>query len=320
MMPRAFVLVLVLASLILPSAASAGARRYAIGEIRVEGDVGERERHDVEESAWRTLALLLPTDATLAPDDAVRRALNGRPELRGCGDDRCMLALGDGLGVERIITLRIEKRDGGWTARLLDYAVDAAQVAGTLELPCPGCDATALFDRLGRAFTSMLAAEATRPLCKLQVSSQPPSGVVAVDAVPLGRVPFAHTIAAGRHTITVDAPEFARGQAEIDCPAAGAQDLAFTLSADHSVVRQKDRGGPRAAFVGAGATSLALAGLAVAGLAVAGVYDGRPACDDSRCAFRYDTGIAIGVSAAAVVVFGVGGVTLLALGARRTRF
>ena len=45
----------------------AAPRHYAIGEIRVEGELDGNQRHDVEERAWRTLALLLPSDATLAP-------------------------------------------------------------------------------------------------------------------------------------------------------------------------------------------------------------------------------------------------------------
>jgi hypothetical protein len=308
--------------LLMPSRVAAAPRRYAIGEIRVEGDVAGAERRDVEERAWRTLALLLPADATLAPEDAVERALARVPELRGCGDDRCNLQLGDRLGVERLITLRIERRDEAWTARLLDYAVDAAQVAGTLEVPCRGCDVTALFDALGRAFASLVGSDVSRPLCRLAVASRPVAATVAVDAVPLGRAPWSHTIAAGRHTITVDEAQFARGQAEVDCPSGGVQDLAFTLSAERSfaVAHEGHAMRPRRALVAIGATSAVLFGAAVAGLAVAGAYDGRPACEGPRCAFRYDTDPAVAVAAVAVVVFGAAGVSLLATGLRRVRF
>jgi hypothetical protein len=312
-----------LAVLLFPSLLLAAPRHYAIGEIRVEGVLGERDRQDVEERAWRTLALLLPSDAALAPDDAVKRALAEHAELRGCGDDRCNVALGDRLGVERLITLRIEHRDGGWTARLLEYAVDAAQVAGTLEVPCRDCDVTALFDGLSRAFAGLVRADGARPLCTVAISSQPGRGVVAVDAVPLGRVPFTHTISAGRHTISVEDPGLARGQIEVDCPASAAQDLVFTLGAEHSFAMARDKHGrhqARRTLVAAGIASSILVGAAVAGLGVAAAYDGRAACDGQRCAFRYDTTAGIAVAAAAVVVLGAAGVTLLATGLRRGRF
>jgi hypothetical protein len=308
--------------LLLPSLLMAAPRRYAIGEIRVEGELDDHQRRDVEERAWRTVGLLLPAEATLAPDDAVKRALAEHAELRGCGDDRCNLALGDRLAVERLITLRIEHHGGAWTARLLDYAVDAAQVAGTLEVPCRDCEVTALFDELGRAFAGLVRSDGTHALCALEVASAPVAGALAVDAVPLGRTPFVHTIAAGRHTIAVEAEHFARGQAEVDCPAGGTQNLVFTLSAERSfaVTRAAHRGPARRALVAAGSASSVLFGAAVAWLAVAGAYDGHAACDGPRCAFRYDTTASIGVAAAAVVVFGAAGVTFLAMGLRRGRF
>lgn len=308
--------------LLLPSLVWAAPRRYAIGEIRVEGDLSALERHDVEERAWRTLALLLPTDASLAPDDAVKRVLGGRTDLRGCGDDRCNLELGDRLGVERLLTLRIEHGGDAWTARLLDYAVDAAQVAGTLEFPCRGCNVDALFDGLGRAFTSLVKTDAARPLCALKVASRPVDAMVAVDAVPLGRAPFAHSIAAGRHTIAVEHESFARGQTEIDCPPSGAQDLVFTLSAERSfaVVRTAHDRPSRRALLAAGGASAILFGAAVAGLAVAASYDGKPACDGPRCAFTYDTTPSIAVAAVGVVLFGAAAVALLVTGSRRVKF
>jgi hypothetical protein len=309
--------------LLLPSLLMAAPRRYAIGEIRLEGELDDAERRDVEERAWRTLGLLLPADATLAPDEAVKRALSEHAELRGCGDDRCNLALGDRLGVERLITLRIERHDEAWTARLLDYAVDAAQVAGTLEVPCRGCDVTALFDTLARAFTALLRSDRPHPLCTLKVASQPVPGAVAVDAVPVGRTPFAHTIVAGRHTVTVEEERFTRGQTEVDCPAGGTQEMEFRLSAERSMVVARPGRNcrpPRRALLAAGSASSVLFGAAAAGLAVAAAYDGRAACDWPRCAFRYDTTTSISIAATAVVVFGAAGVTFLATGLRRGRF
>jgi hypothetical protein len=308
--------------LLLPSLLMAAPRRYAIGEIQIEGDLGPATRRDVEERAWRTVGLLLPPDATLAPDEAVERVLGEHSELRGCGDDRCNLALGDRLGVERLITLRIEHYDAAWTARLLDYAVDVAQVAGTLEVPCRDCDVAALFDGVARAFAGLLHSDGAHALCTLKVASQPVAGGLAVDAVPLGRTPFAHTIAAGRHTLTVEAEHFARGNTEVDCPVGGTRDVLFTLALERSfAVARESRGerSSRRALVAGGGVSSALFGAAVAGLAVAGVYDGRAACDGPRCAFRYDTTPSLAVAAAAMVVFGAAGVTLLTLGLRRGR-
>lgn len=280
--------------------ASAAPRRWAIGEIRVEGDLDEAARAAVEERSWRALSLALPTDALLAPHDAVAAALAATPGLRGCADDRCSLALGDRLGVERLITVRIERRGDGWTAHLLSFAVDAAQVAGTLELPCPGCSADALMDAFAQAAAPLLRDERTRPLCTLTVTA--PAGVaVSVDTVVLGDAPFAHTVAAGRHTVAA-----AGAQAEIDCAAGASRAVQLAGSGGSS---------RRTWQMGLGAAAVALAGGSLAGLITAAAYQDRAACD-GRCAFRYDATTGIVLGAVGVAVFGAAAAALFAIAHR----
>ena len=285
-------------TLSLSSQATAAPRRWAIGEIRVEGDVDAAARASVEERAWRALSLALPTDALLAPHDAVAAAFAATPALRGCAEDRCSLQLGDRLAVERLITVRIERRGDGWTAHLLSFAVDAAQVAGTLELPCPGCSADALMDNFAHAAAPLLRDERERPLCTLSVVA-PAGAAVSVDTVALGDAPFSHTVAAGRHTIAA-----AGAQAEIDCAAGSARTVTLGgASAGGGSSR-------RPLALGFGATSAVLAAGSLAGLAVAGAYDDRAACS-GRCGYRYDTTVGIALGTVGVVVFTAGAIALL---------
>jgi hypothetical protein len=287
-------------TLSLASLASAAPRRWAIGEIRVEGDLDEAARAAVEERTWRALSLALPTDALLAPHDAVAGALAATPALRGCADDRCSLALGDRLSVERLITVRIERRGDGWTAHLLSFAVDAAQVAGTLELPCPGCSADALMDAFARAAAPLLRDERARELCTLTVTA-PAGAAVSVDTVALGEAPFAHTVAAGRHTVAA-----AGAQAEIDCPAGAARTL--RLGGSGNAARRQWQ-------VGLGAGAVVLAAGSLAGLITAAAYQDRAACD-GRCAYRYDATAGIVLGAVGVAVFGAAAVALFATARR----
>ena len=284
-------------ALALSSSASAAPRRWAIGEIRVEGDVDEAARASVEERAWRALSLALPTDALLAPHDAVAAALAATPALRGCAEDRCSLTLGDRLSVERLITVRIERRNDGWTAHLLSFAVDAAQVAGTLELPCPGCSADALMDNFARAAAPLLRDERDRPLCTLIVAA-PAGASVSVDTVALGEAPFSHTVAAGRHTVAA-----AGAQAELDCAAGAARTVTLGAVAAGATSR-------RTLMLGLGATSAVLAAGSFAGLITAAAYDDRAVCS-GRCGFRYDTTVGIALGAVGVAAFTAAAVALL---------
>jgi hypothetical protein len=280
--------------LLCPALATASPRRWAIGEIRVEGELAPGERAALEERAWRALSLALPTDAWVAPHEAVVQAFAESPSLRGCAEDRCSLALGDRLGVERLVTVRLDRRGRDWTARLLAFAVDAAEVAGTLEVPCAGCDADALLDAFARAAAPLLRDERPRRLCTLTVTAAP-GATVRVDTVPLGPAPFAHTVTAGRHTVAVDA-----GAAEVDCPAGAARAVALGSTARPRRWRLA---------LGIGAALLALG--SVAGLATAAAYHDRPACDDARCAYRYDATAGIAVGAVGVAAFGEATVLLL---------
>jgi hypothetical protein len=305
---------LVLLLAVCPSLAVASPRRWAIGEIRVEGELAPEERAAVEERAWRALSLALPTDALLAPHESVARALAEAPSLRGCSEDRCSLALGDRLGVERLVTVRIERQGRDWTARLLAFAVDAAQVAGTLELPCAGCDVDALLLAFSRATAPLLRDERPRPLCALTVTAAG-GATVGVDTVPLGAAPFAHSVAAGRHTVAVvderGRPAAAKAQVEIDCPAGGARTVHLE---EPRAARPSTTRGWR---LGLGAAAALLAGGSVAGLGTAAAYHDRPACDAARCAYRYDASAGIAVAAVGVAGFGAVAAALLATARRR---
>jgi hypothetical protein len=307
-----------------PALAVASPRRWAIGEIRVEGEVADGERPAIEERAWRALTLALPTDALVAPHAAVAEALAEAPALRGCTDDRCSLALGDRLRVERLVTARVERRGRDWTARLLAYAVDAAEVAGTLELPCAGCDVDGLLAAFARAAAPLLRDGKMRPLCLLTVQA-PPGTTVRVDTVALGTAPFAHTVAAGRHTVAADLPsapaEPARSAApakpaepaEIDCPDGGARTV--RLSGPGPAPRSR----ARAWKLGLGGAAAALALGSLAGLATAAAgHDRGEACDAGRCAYRDDATAGIALGAVGVAAFGAAAAVLFAT-ARRDR-
>jgi hypothetical protein len=294
---RALVVLLLLWSAL----AAASPRRWAIGEIRVEGDFVPDERAAIEERTWRALTLALPTDAFLAPHESVARALTDAPGLRGCADDRCNLALGDRLGVERLITVRVERRGRDWTARLLAFAVDAAEVAGTLELPCAGCDADGLLAAFARAAAPLLRDERPRPLCALTVTAAP-GATVRVDTVALGEAPFAHSVAAGRHTVAVDAPA---AHAEVDCPAGGTRTVRL------GAARPGHGPSARAWRLGLGVSAAVLATGSLAVLATTAAYHDRPACDGARCAYRYDATTGIALSAVGVAAFGAAALALL---------
>jgi hypothetical protein len=114
-------------------------------------------------------------------------------------------------------------------------------------------------------------------------------------------------VAAGRHTVSVDAPA---GPAEVDCPDGGARTVSVAAAAPRPPSRA------RAWKLGLGGAAAALALGSLAGLVTAAAYHHRDACDGERCAYRYDATAGIALGAVGVAAFGGAAAALLAAARR----
>jgi hypothetical protein len=226
-------------------AAPAG-RRYAIAEITFDGPVSAEDRKTLEANIPGTVALIINQEGgELIDYEPIKKALEAHPELRGCSNDKCSLRLGDLVNANRLLTIRVERTEDSptqwkWQVRILNFAVDQAQVVGATQVPCVQCKVDDLVHDLSNSFQPVFNADTPKSLCKLSVGSLPPGAAVSIDTVELGETPFEHTLAAGRHTIAVDRERFARGQAEIDCKPRAGMDITFTLDSKQTTSATKD--------------------------------------------------------------------------------
>jgi hypothetical protein len=305
-------------------------RRYAVSEIVFDGPVSAEDRAKIETRLPAVIGLLLgQRNADAVRDEDVKKVLEAHPELRSCNTDRCYLRLGDLLRADRLMTIRVERveeppSNWKWLVHILNYAVDQAEIVGTAVVPCNQCKADDLVNDVSNSFQPVFNGDTPKPLCKLSVGSLPPGATVSIDTIELGQTPFQHTVAAGRHTISVEHERFAKGQAESDCKPNQGLDIAFTLDSKQTTAEAKnvdlsgadlhsatDHHAPQVS------NGLRIAGGTLVGVGVAGLVTGialvsidhhgtcSPTGDHLQCPDRYATAtpgyVAIGLGAAALV-------------------
>jgi hypothetical protein len=309
-------------------------KKYAVRDMKIEGNASDAERKLLTERVWNSIELTLADRRDeLVHAEEVERVLGERPPLRECYEKHCLLQLGDLVKANRLLSIRItrsgaEGQKGDWMVRILDFAVDSGHLQGPYDVPCNSCTADELVGDLAHSLIPVFNSDESVPLCTLKVDTAPPGGTVLVDTTELGKAPFAHTIAAGRHTVAVSAEGYAAGQTDVDCPAGASQNMLFTLSASGTSSRLVSDGGEKPAhrspvlkIVGGALLALGAAGVISGAVAIA--RDGNQACDrapgQTQCSQVYDTnGLGIGLIAAGSVAV-VGGVVALVVDAMKGR-
>jgi hypothetical protein len=306
-------------------------RRYAVSDLTIDGSVSDEDRKKIETRLPGVVAILLGNqNADVATEGELRSVLDAHAELRNCNTDRCYLRLGDLLHADRLLSIRVERVEEPpsgwkWLVHILNYAVDQAQIVGTAVVPCIQCKADDMVNDVSNSFQPVFNGDTPKPLCTLSVGSRPPGATVSIDQIPLGETPFQHTIAAGRHTISVEHERFAKGQAESDCKANQGLDIAFTLDAKQTTSAVKDV--ELSELHGTGdhhllppphvSNGLRIAGGTLLGVGIAGVitggilvsFDGKGTCslvgNHLQCPDHYATAtpgyVAIGLGAGALI-------------------
>lgn len=335
-----FALKVVLALLVVGSTALAAraprkvVRRFAIHQLRVDGNVSELDRKILEKEVRNAVEFVIAgsNGDYLAHEEDVVPVLALSPELKTCFDAACTVRLGDLLKVQRMLSIVITRSGampkGEWIVKVSQFAVDSVRSLGTAELPCHNCTRDELVGDFNRFLDPLFKGEPEAlPLCSLKVSSRPPGANVVLDATTVGVTPFEHSITAGKHVVAVEKTGFARGEADLECPASTVQNTVFALTEGltqlvrQEPIREPVHHSPALKIVGGALLVLGAAGVIAGAIDLA--RDGKGTCDltngHTQCPSTYDTGptgaALVGVGAVGVV----GGIVALAIDAVRGR-
>jgi hypothetical protein len=299
--------------------------RFAIREVRIDGQISDADRKALSTSIANAVALHAAFHGTMIEDSLVEKLFDERPYLRECFERACHLEVGDRLGADRLIFVRVERKPSSsaradWELRFMSFGVDALRVVDTQTMPCNACTVSEVVNDSSNTLKAFFNNDPPTPLCKLKVSSRPPDGEVILDGSKVGSTPFEHSVAAGRHSIVLQKEGFAKGETEIECAPGHGQDMTFTLSTDRStaistIIAPTSRAEPvdrRPLFRVLGGISL---GLAVAGAIIAvtsgALHNQQEDCIDGRCLTHRNGIPGIAAGTVAFGVFGAVGITLL---------
>jgi hypothetical protein len=219
------------------------ARRYVLRDVRVEGNASDAEKQLLHERVWSTIELIVSENRDeLVHAEDVAAALAQHPELTSCFDLRCGFALGELLRADKVLSVGIERSGpadkGDWMVRVWHVDVRALQVGASVDLPCHACSPDDLLGDLSHSLAPALQLQ-HGPLCTLKVVSRPPGATVGLAGTIVGETPFEHTVAPGKHPLSVEKQGFSRGEDEIDCPRASTQNVVFALTQGGGLVHQE---------------------------------------------------------------------------------
>jgi hypothetical protein len=306
-------------------------RRFALRDLRVEGNATADERKLLTERVFSTVELMVSDqgDELVHPEDVIA-GMAGHADWKTCFDARCGLEVGEALKVDKVLSIGIERSGaqpkGEWTVRIWHFDVRSLRVLPSTDLPCHACTAEEVLGDLSHSLEPVLKSAAV-PVCTLKIAARPEGSKVSIDATPMGEAPFTHTIAAGRHEISVERKGFSRGEDAVDCPAGSSQSVVFALTEGVGLVRREEapaptgKRSPALKALGASLLVLGVAGIAAGAAELA--IDGKGTCSLSsgrtQCKEVYDTGAA----GAALVALGgvavVGGAITFVVDAMRAR-
>jgi hypothetical protein len=310
------------------ASASAATPRFALERINFIGNASPAERKLLDDRVWDTVEFLLSERGfELVHREDLVVELAEHPELKGCTEPRCRMRLGDLSHAERVLSVRITRsgpaKKGDWSVKIEQFAVAAARVLPSSEVPCNSCTADELIGDLSHALDPLLKAPTPTAVCRLTVATEPPGATVRVDGMPLGETPFMHTVEAGRHAIEVERAGGPPASSSVDCAAGGKELVSLDLKPAVPAQVMAAQPAPRRSWAlkGVGAGLLALGAAGVIAGAVDLSLDGKGNCDKAagqkQCPQLYDTrtaGLALTVVGALAVA---GGVTVLVLDALR---
>jgi hypothetical protein len=319
----------VLASVVVlcASLAQGAPKRVALHQIKVTGNASDEERKLLDERIWMAVELL----ASDRGYDLVHRedfiaAQHENPDVKHCDEPRCNLKLGDFLGAERLIVVRVARSGppgrGDWQMRIEQLAVPTAIALPPVEMSCPLCTADKVVGDLTKALEPLLATKPPPPLCTLELTSEPAGADVEVNGMVLGQTPFTHTFAPGHHEVAMSRTGSLPGHSSVECTQGQSQHVSVTLlptPAAAPVAERPPSRSPALKIVGATLLVLGVAGVAAGAAELA--VDGQPSCKlpagQRQCPQLYDTGTT-GAALTAVGALAIaGGVATLVVDALR---
>jgi hypothetical protein len=119
-------------------------RRFAIRELKIDGQLSGAEQKLLADSFANAIALHAAFHGVMIEDSRVEKLFAERPYLKDCLERSCHLEVGDRLGADRLIFVRIERKDNAsaradWEIRVMNFAVDAVKVVDAQTMPCNAC-------------------------------------------------------------------------------------------------------------------------------------------------------------------------------------
>lgn len=127
-------------------------------------------------------------DATLPGPDAIREALNKRPELKNCtGEVGCLVTVGRMLGVERVISGNVGGLAGSYVVNLKIVDVEAREELRRIQEPISGRP-DQLIEAVRIAAYGLVAPERLRGA--LTVLADQPGATIHLNGKPVGKTPM----------------------------------------------------------------------------------------------------------------------------------
>lgn len=261
---------------------------HAIGPIVLEGS-GEVPTQFVDRLRAELQTALEATEVRAVPRDAVGSILATMPDLGGCASRDCLTRFALATGSKRVVTTRL-----AITGELFEIAVAVVDDQGRRlrqrSARCVACSLGEAITKTSAAVAVLTGAEADDEV-PVTVRTRPADAAITIDALPRGPAPWAGTLPAGPHTLTVT----------------GERALVRELfvEAGTPVQLSLDVGGGHATrwptYAAAGGSALAV----VVGVSLLSI-DGDGTCDQPTCPRLYET-TALGWSLTGLGLVGLGG-------------
>jgi hypothetical protein len=302
---------------------SQSAVRLGLLPTVVVGTDAQRVRERVEDEVDQALEHASFTVDRFDPKAAAAQASSY------CTEPVCWQSLAGEREVTHLLQIAVTFSDPDWRIEATVVEGSAGRVVAVIEQTCDLCG----FDELSSAVADVTAAArrkleaSVEPAPVLVVRSTPPGATVSVDGEVVGKTPLEVTVAAGDRDVQIAHEGFVterRRLAVVDgVHHAVTTTLRPALEAEPVRIDRRDR-----ALRASGAVALGV-GLALVGVGVAlFVLDSRPIerdCiggnvdADGDCMYLYDTiggGIGSTVAGGSLAITGV---TLIAVGSRRSK-
>ena len=263
---------------------------YAVGPVVLEGS-GEVPAQFVDKLRAEAQVALEATDARAVPRPAVTAILGSIPELATCSSRACIARFALATAATRVVTTRIAV-----SGELFDIAVELTDEQGRpLRQRATRCVACNLNDAIVRTAAAVrnLAGEEHDDHVPVTIRSQPAAAAVTIDGKAVGATPWAGSLIAGPHQITVTG---SRTEArDVFVEAGTALELELAL------------GSPRKfGWLTYGAAGVGVAAV-IGGIALLGI-DGDGTCDQASCPELHETtGAGWGLTAVGVAALGAAG-------------